>query len=101
MGPRLVSRGKRAVYSIKEWAVTLQWGRDLLVAERLPTCIGWILRTSLQWGRDLLVAERSIMISTDSMITSLQWGRDLLVAERTNAEPIGYRRLGFNGAATC
>ncbi len=35
MGPRLVSRGKLALLAVGGyWAATLQWGRDLLVAER-------------------------------------------------------------------
>ncbi len=35
MGPRLVSRGKHALASFQTNHVQLQWGRDLLVAERI------------------------------------------------------------------
>ncbi len=85
----------------------LQWGRDLLVAERngrsgrsayphrasmgprlvsrgkfgLPPQFRDF--TELQWGRDLLVAESEIARARISAEAELQWGRDLLVAEST------------------
>ena len=58
MGPRLVSRGKLdALARCRERQVELQWGRDLLVAERTIQKYLVSVLCLLQWGRDLLVAE--------------------------------------------
>ena len=60
---------------------SLQWGRDLSVAEggRRP---GRQNRTiTLQWGRDLSVAEGGSRTPTPARPAGLQWGRDLSVAE--------------------
>ena len=60
----------------------LQWGRDLLVAERADVIdIMQAVQALLQWGRDLLVAERGGVKTIASADCELQWGRDLLVAE--------------------
>ena len=84
----------------------LQWGRDLLVAERVGFIRLAVVVVKLQWGRDLLVAEsfglrvHPLHLSLASMgprlvsrgkldalersrerHVELQWGRDLLVAE--------------------
>ena len=83
MGPRLVSRGKPVRNRKgKEILLPLQWGRDLLVAERLREGVKANAVSMLQWGRDLLVAESSRPNSIPISARLLQWGRDLLVAER-------------------
>src|SRR5579885_2597048 len=102
MGPRLNSRGD-ADYIAPEHTpegASLQWGRDLIVAE---TCIYLMIEESyfkLQWGRDLIVAETLGQLGNFFGSVGLQWGRDLIVAETK----IHYRCLektkGFNGAAT-
>ena len=101
MGPRLVSRGKEAKEAFAILRSKLQWGRDLLVAERAR----WIdlcqSNRLLQWGRDLLVAERRIFRENSINLFRLQWGRDLLVAESTFTLPRCTRKPSFNGAATC
>ena len=58
MGPRLVSRGKNLSVSRRKPTLPLQWGRDLLVAERGLRIGRRVNSNGLQWGRDLLVAER-------------------------------------------
>ena len=40
----------------------LQWGRDLLVAERRERAIRIEAAVRLQWGRDLLVAESNRLV---------------------------------------
>jgi len=35
----------------------LQWGRDQLIAELIPTAFIWLSGQQLQWGRDQLIAE--------------------------------------------
>ena len=127
MGPRLVSRGKWDEDPITTKGVSLQWGRDLLVAE--STSVGRTPRTTqtasmgprlvsrgtrnrtglarcecqrLQWGRDLLVAESCLSCEMEIKGLLLQWGRDLLVAESLGKSRLKYcLHSSFNGAATC
>ena len=81
---------------------TLQWGRDLSVAETW-VCVEVELRIgSASMGprpfsrRDIA---QSLGVSESNL--SLQWGRDLSVAEtRTLLSPISLPGPGFNGAAT-
>ncbi len=58
--------------------------------------------TTLQWGRDLIVAETPAACEqADFFHVRLQWGRDLIVAETAVAlcfPSVG--KDGFNGAAT-
>ena len=69
-----------------ERSETLQWGRDLLVAERsIRAYAKFVDVAALQWGRDLLVAESLEANEPKKAAELLQWGRDLLVAERTVA----------------
>ena len=83
MGPRLVSRGKVLVLrTIGRARLRLQWGRDLLVAERCQRAKRTLPQGALQWGRDLLVAESDGGSRMSQPLDLLQWGRDLLVAER-------------------
>ncbi len=88
MGPRLVSRGKTETENDTSALSSLQWGRDLLVAESCPrsSCMTWQWML-LQWGRDLLVAERPCPTDAeDGVEILLQWGRDLLVAESSPSQ---------------
>src|SRR5205823_4067196 len=84
----------------------LQWGRDLSIAEIIPSHYGAQPCQRLQWGRDLSIAEiylsavgtglsitcfngaaifRSRKFFPDgpanNLASSLQWGRDLSIAE--------------------
>ena len=86
--------------------ITLQWGRDLSVAETTLSLSDGVTPEGLQWGRDLSVAETSVPEWTPSRLcrrfngaatfqsqrppgggartaagVQLQWGRDLSVAE--------------------
>ncbi len=63
MGPRLGSRGKLSqANQIHAWGHSLQWGRDLEVAERESFSKAIASRIMLQWGRDLEVAESGLGI---------------------------------------
>ncbi len=63
MGPRLIGRGKLRRKSLNVvGGGVLQWGRDLLVAERILAPRSKQASPTLQWGRDLLVAERRRMM---------------------------------------
>ena len=55
---------------------------------------------SLQWGRDLSVAECGSTPGSCARRSPLQWGRDLSVAEWPSCSAAGPRGLRFNGAAT-
>src|SRR5579875_562073 len=107
MGPRSLDRGNEAVKAIakemlvfngaaisrsRKWfrpaqairaAGSLQWGRDLSIAEIEPVAHSKRARPAgLQWGRDLSIAE----ISRQRLLhyqefPRLQWGRDLSIAE--------------------
>ena len=57
MGPRLGSRGKPKRRQRQPCGSSLQWGRDLEVAERPGHVIAKNETGALQWGRDLEVAE--------------------------------------------
>ncbi len=56
--------------------------------------------TSLQWGRDLTVAD--IHDETAQVLRGylLQWGRDLTVADMPLTSPAVDMETRFNGAAT-
>ena len=126
MGPQLVRCGMKIVgNSTLDYYRTLQWGRNLFVAECPPgVCQDRDFRP-LQWGRNLFVAEwvsapinamktrpasmgpqlvrcgmqRPIGKRLDELL--LQWGRNLFVAECAGHDAADYVRLCFNGAATC
>ncbi len=72
MGPRLGSRGKSSTVAEAFAATsTLQWGRDLEVAERgdfgrLPIDV-----KRLQWGRDLEVAESRRWLESAILLAGL------------------------------
>jgi len=103
MGPRPFSRGKLPLACLgMRRAQSLQWGRDLSVAESIMNAISAMPPTRLQWGRDLSVAESWIAVwRLSPRPTWLQWGRDLSVAERANRRPAAPPACAcFNGAAT-
>ncbi len=59
---------------------TLQWGRDVSVAEVREDATVTARPNMLQWGRDVSVAE--VLPRRDSPAEcALQWGRDVSVAE--------------------
>ena len=111
MGPQLDSCGKVSAMLTTPRAIGLQWGRNLIVAERrglhvnYPTCeasmgpqldscgkfCGLYVRVeerhALQWGRNLIVAESGTCRSTRGSSRWLQWGRNLIVAESIDARP--------------
>ena len=57
MGPQLDSCGRPAIAPPPLASVSLQWGRNLTVAEGSWTAAAARAAASLQWGRNLTVAE--------------------------------------------
>ncbi len=101
MEPRLGSRGKRSAidyariidYSFNGAAT---WkSRKVAVFMSQPAT-----DETLQWSRDLEVAERKYSQSAQYLTQALQWSRDLEVAERRSTCLGSPRRTRFNGAAT-
>ncbi len=76
MGPQLDSCGRIAALNEAREKLTLQWGRNLIVAEGLRLSVIFLAGVRLQWGRNLIVAE----------------GRKFSTAAKLH--------LSFNGAAT-
>src|SRR5260370_874080 len=60
MGPRAVARGILDSAFIESLTLTLQWGRELLLAESLLRLVDQVSLVELQWGRELLLAESSV-----------------------------------------
>ena len=115
MGPRPFGRGRSRESIGRGGAPTsLQWGRDLSVAEGVRITVIPNDADPLQWGRDLSVAEgtcstgrarsrrpgfngaatfrsRKVTPTTTTSVTSaaLQWGRDLSVAEGSSPNDVG------------
>ena len=58
------------------------------------------LGASLQWGRDVIVAEIDSHRTLDTTRYELQWGRDVIVAEIAKRLPRAAAPRRFNGAAT-
>ncbi len=54
----------------------------------------------LQWGRDIIVADRSSKMQRARLPNTLQWGRDIIVADRALRIRWLNRLHRFNGAAT-
>ena len=83
MGPRPNGRGNANVtVALDTLSASLQWGRDLTVAEIRSRARLSLRPGPLQWGRDLTVAEIAHAPDLAGMHTpGLQWGRDLTVAE--------------------
>src|SRR5579885_390569 len=57
MGPRSGDRGNRAGQASGRARSSLQWGRDLEIAEMAKRTQGNSFAAWLQWGRDLEIAE--------------------------------------------
>src|SRR3979411_266923 len=76
MGPRPDGRGKSQMPTHRLAVNQLQWGRDLMAAERE------------RWGTMVTTAK------------SLQWGRDRMAAERAKCPHTDWPLTSFNGAAT-
>ena len=84
MGPQLDSCGRFTSMPRCSLAPeTLQWGRNLIVAEGIrPTMAHTVRNPSLQWGRNLIVAEGCRRAKASPPYGyGLQWGRNLIVAE--------------------
>ena len=57
---------------------------------------------TLQWGRNLFVAESRQVSNPTALTELLQWGRNLFVAEsHTLQRDRDQGHVSFNGAATC
>src|SRR5260370_1194173 len=123
MGPRAAARGNEGSTTGTFQYMTLQWGREQLLAEICPsstprTTIHW-----LQWGREQLLAEmaranRKGTTRGASMgpraaargnhkagprigtLPKLQWGREQLLAEMHTSATKRTAIAGFNGAAS-
>ena len=83
MGPRPDDRGNGGNRrDTKRFIGSLQWGRDLMIAETLLGVVGIVDDSWLQWGRDLMIAETS-GLTLEEIVNRplLQWGRDLMIAE--------------------
>ena len=81
MGPQLDSCGRPRWLRVHSIWSSLQWGRNLTVAEGLLRRILHIAFNVLQWGRNLTVAEGSHGPHRPRRHARLQWGRNLTVAE--------------------
>ena len=81
MGPRSIDRGIAAACSARFTRLSLQWGRDQLIAELTPPRSLSLAAGRLQWGRDQLIAEFLPHDSQGRASVKLQWGRDQLIAE--------------------
>ena len=82
MGPQLYRCGNLDISLMQElydWA--LQWGRNFIVAEILPSRYIIHAAFQLQWGRNFIVAEISINVRLSGISRKLQWGRNFIVAE--------------------
>ena len=81
MGPQLDSCGRWHRTIGAKAQATLQWGRNLTVAEGAWERYNRAQKRALQWGRNLTVAEGAFPLSVSYFSLSLQWGRNLTVAE--------------------
>ncbi len=86
MGPRLGSRGKGPVYLRPLVSEVASMGPRLGSRGKLVEVQGCVGYSSLQWGRDLEVAESEGYKFQVGPIATLQWGRDLEVAESHRQE---------------
>src|SRR5579885_717135 len=125
MGPRSGDRGNRRRQSASMASGSLQWGRDLVIAEidwiegiieaywgasmgprsgdrgntRFAR-VNWARKEKLQWGRDLVIVEMKNMLLKSAPHHLLQWGRDLVIAEIcVRFQMLVKFALCFNGAA--
>ena len=95
-----VAEGGRRVYKLHD-AETLQWGRNLTVAEGHLAAGGRLGRPMASMGPQLDSCGRMMPSRYDEVQDGLQWGRNLTVAEGPLSLFIPARMdHGFNGAAT-
>ena len=82
--------------------MTLQWGRDVTVADRFTVRHQRKVVVYASMGpRRYRRGSRVKLGPVDKFVYQLQWGRDVTVADRVMAWPKGKPRSpGFNGAAT-
>ena len=127
MGPQLYRCGNQPrTQGTGSAHITLQWGRNFIVAETMINAKQTVNITMLQWGRNFIVAEtmnlaqalekaggsfngaatlslRKLVPSrrTSRLLSVLQWGRNFIVAETHNSNvPFAVSNPCFNGAAT-
>ena len=102
MGPRPFSRGDWGREGGNRPAAAASMGpRPFSRGDQVCCLRAGSHQVSLQWGRDLSVAETSGTPHTRRPLSLLQWGRDLSVAETTSgAQARGSTGSCFNGAAT-
>ncbi len=84
---------------MRRQSASLQWGRDLVIAEMGRSGIEELGGKLLQWGRDLVIAEIGSRPRFTGSKGKLQWGRDLVIAEIFEFIPLSPRSICFNGAA--
>ena len=101
MGPRPFGRGRRtsprqAARRPRASMGPRPFGRGRLLWQPSSPAS----RSTLQWGRDLSVAEGAHGRGRGGCRVVLQWGRDLSVAEGRGHRYDAVDVLGFNGAAT-
>jgi len=99
MGPRLDSRGRGVRDDLRRMALELQWGRGWTAAEGCTSNDHVAERLRLQWGRGWTAAEGSCSSSFLRALNWLQWGRGWTAAEGSSCAAPGIWRLSFNGAA--
>ncbi len=125
MEPRLIGRGKQAMtfrrfpqthgfngaatyWSRKVDAATysqaftpsLQWSRDLLVAESYPPALKRLAIHRFNGAATYWSRKGGDDETPEDYTERLQWSRDLLVAESDGHKPLDGRSTRFNGAAT-
>ena len=82
MGPQLDSCGRRGLEcGLRRHAPVASMGPQLDSCGRSLPGLSFFASCSLQWGRNLTVAEGGRGISHPAMYPELQWGRNLTVAE--------------------
>ena len=81
MGPQRFRRGDSAWTRSIVLTSTLQWGRNVSVAEMDGRGTSVTPVRVLQWGRNVSVAEITERVPCGQRARSLQWGRNVSVAE--------------------
>ena len=102
MGPQLDSCGRTLAYVVTLELATLQWGRNLIVAEGRRRGRPTKEANATSMGPQLDSCGRGPDHHSDpSPDQKLQWGRNLIVAEGTASTATAARTTSnFNGAAT-
>ena len=101
MGPRPFGRGRDHICRGQRRQVARFNGAATFRSRKaVPGDIPAAPDLSLQWGRDLSVAEGAYAFAAAAWIAMLQWGRDLSVAEGCSSWDRATGKESFNGAAT-